>query len=666
MKNIIANSEDIISRGICGFRQYILSQPVRLSYVSENLCEMTGFSREELSEGDDAYSSLIIHPADREKYSSFLSELARSGKKILTIQYRVIKKNGAELSVSDTVTVTEKDGVPIASSVLTDITELKNENGAMKFLNDTVPCGFLRYTCEDQPKLTYINRRMLELLRFPVEVILKGEVPELYRDNIFFMIPPEERKRFSKYLERVYEKGVPIAGEMTVQRYDGTKAFLFGWVTKSLNEQGEEEFQSACMDVTESHRINKDRITKQYIKALTEVYDKIFVYDFSSNTVKCLHSESTSFFKNLENIPMQMEEVTENWIVANVCADDREKVGAFFRDYYINRYSNTDEKPPQIRYKASASDGNIKVYNGIFIKMDETTSLYCCRSILDEQEADELRSENVKLKNMQELVMKFTEGIVAFEVEDGDVKPLYTSDNVCNFFGYTKEEWLSFTEKKQSLSEFISQSSIEEDEIKLLFEKGKAEFVYYDMTQNAYRRIKAICSENSSGGRAHRFVMLYNIDPKPEEPMESAEEKPAVSIRTFGYFDVFVGERPIAFRSQKSKELFALLVDRRGGYVSSDEAIGYLWEDEPVSPVTLARYRKVALRLKNILEEYGIAEVVESVDGKRRIVTEKVKCDLYDYLSGKEEHSQSFKGSYLTNYSWGESTLAELMGNIGE
>ena len=73
-----------------------------------------------------------------------------------------------------------------------------------------------------------------------------------------------------------------------------------------------------------------------------------------------------------------------------------------------------------------------------------------------------------------------------------------------------------------------------------------------------------------------------------------------------------------------------------------------------------SRYRKVALRLKNTLEEYGIADIVENVDGKRRIVPEAVSCDLFDYLSGKEEASALFKGSYLTNYSWGETTLGEL------
>lgn len=83
-----------------------------------------------------------------------------------------------------------------------------------------------------------------------------------------------------------------------------------------------------------------------------------------------------------------------------------------------------------------------------------------------------------------------------------------------------------------------------------------------------------------------------------------------------------------------------------------------------INSVTLARYRKVALRLKNTLEEYGISDVIETVDGKRRVVTEMVHCDLYDYLSGKEEFSQLFKGNYLSNYSWGETTLAELSGNI--
>lgn len=62
---------------------------------------------------------------------------------------------------------------------------------------------------------------------------------------------------------------------MTLLRFDGSRAHVFGWVTKVINEDGTEEFQSACMDVTHRQLARKDRETRRYIKALSEVYDKI-------------------------------------------------------------------------------------------------------------------------------------------------------------------------------------------------------------------------------------------------------------------------------------------------------------------------------------------------------------------------------------------------------
>lgn len=134
-----------------------------------------------------------------------------------------------------------------------------------------------------------------------------------------------------------------------------------------------------------------------------------------------------------------------------------------------------------------------------------------------------------------------------------------------------------------------------------------------------------------------------------------------IFIRTFGYFDVFVDGVAILFRSEKAKELLALLVDRRGGYVSSSEAISILWENEPLSDQTRSRYRKVAMRLKDTLEQFGVSEIMESTQGKRRIIADNVECDLFDYLIHGESASSRFLGSYLRNYSWGEITLSELM-----
>lgn len=131
-------------------------------------------------------------------------------------EYRLVKKDGTIICVRDTVTTKRlSDGTLIGHSVLTDITDMKNENTDLHFLNETVPCGFLRYTCEKQPRITYINSKMIELLRFPEVTDGEMDYLELYKSNIFLMIPMEERRRFSKYLNRVFSADTPIAG-----RYD--------------------------------------------------------------------------------------------------------------------------------------------------------------------------------------------------------------------------------------------------------------------------------------------------------------------------------------------------------------------------------------------------------------------------------------------------------------
>lgn len=665
MKNHLEHMEDILGRNISGFHEYSLSEPVHLNYVSQNLCDMTGYTMDELLDEQEDKYALLVHPCDRKAYLEFINNL-KSKEQTLTCKYRLMKKEGAFVYVSDTVTSRKlADGSMAGDSVLTDITDIINENSNLQFLNEAIPCGFIRYSCQKQPKISYINKQMMALLRFPK--VRDGELDylELYKEDIFLMIPMQERHKFAKCLKQVYSSSVPVAGEMTLLRCDGTKARVFGWITKCTNQEGREEFQSVCVDVTERHQAKREKETKQYLKALTDVYDKIFEYDFAAGTVKCLYSGGSPMFRWLENVSMQMEEATNRWVADSVIPEDREAVLQFFCKFCRKELYKSGEKPPQITYRSQSSDGEVKQYSGIFIKMNESVSFYCCRCLADMQEADALRDENTFLKeNMQELVARFTDGVAAFELKDGYVTPLYASENVCEFFGFAKDEWLSLMEKGASYKDFTAHSSTAYEDFTELLENGEAEFAYFDLKTQTERKVKAICSQKSPDESLPRYVMLYHLDAREPAENEGEVVKPAVSIRTFGYFDVFVGEKPIAFRNKKAKELFALLADRRGGYITSEEAISFLWEDEPVNPVTLSRYRKVALRLKNTLEEYGVSEVMETVDGKRRIVTEKVKCDLYDYLSGEEEYAQLFKGSYLNNYSWGENTLAELTGDI--
>lgn len=142
--------------------------------------------------------------------------------------------------------------------------------------------------------------------------------------------------------------------------------------------------------------------------------------------------------------------------------------------------------------------------------------------------------------------------------------------------------------------------------------------------------------------------------------MEEAKE---IVIRTFGYFDIFVNGEAIPFSCKKAKELLALLVDRRGGFVTTSEAASQLWENMCAGESANQKCRVVFKNLKETLNAYEIGIVLRRVNQESCIRMEYVQCDLYDYLEDEEKYKSLFRGAYMTNYSWAEETLGALMNN---
>ena len=512
-------------------------------------------------------------------------------------------------------------------------------NQPMDILDFSI-CGFHQYCLQQPVHLTFASQNLCKMLELEKTDLIRDDA-DLYISHIHL----DDRISYQQFLGKVMAESCTKTLQYRLIGKNGRVIFVSDTITAQRLQNGTLVGNSVLTELPCSEKSN------DYLSALQDVYDKIFRYNFLDKTVTCIHCRENSRFQWVQNIPMAMETATEKWITDTVLEEDRPKLQSFFLDYCQNGRFQKDKHPVPITYSAKSFSGLICRYRGLFLRLDADTHLYCCRCVSDTD-----LSARQKQKKMEQLLQNFTDGIAAFEVSDGFVTPLYASDNVCRFFGFTKAEWLTLMEKKTELSEFVSRCDVGLAAFQSLLETGKGEFPYLDLQSDTQMQMKAICSAPANDGS--QFIMLYRSD-----TMHGKQNK-LVSIRTFGYFEVFVGENPIPFRNQKSKELLALLVDRKGGFLSSQEAIGFLWEDEQVNSVTLARYRKVALRLKNTLESYGISHIIECVGGKRRIVPTKVQCDLYDYLSEQKGSEHLFKGSYLTNYSWGEYTLAELTGKI--
>lgn len=138
----------------------------------------------------------------------------------------------------------------------------------------------------------------------------------------------------------------------------------------------------------------------------------------------------------------------------------------------------------------------------------------------------------------------------------------------------------------------------------------------------------------ASISRAKCFIGLsFDHADAGGDPLSTVATQKQINVALFGSFRLVVDGKAVNIRSAKAKELLALLIERRGAFVSTREIIAMLWECEP-DETTRARARKVASRLMSELNRNGIGYIVESDRGARRVIAEYIECDYYDYRDG--------------------------------
>ena len=86
---------------------------------------------------------------------------------------------------------------------------------------------------------------------------------------------------------------------------------------------------------------------------------------------------------------------------------------------------------------------------------------------------------------------------------------------------------------------------------------------------------------------------------------------------------IYVDKNLLPIRRKKVKEYLALLVDYAGCTVTGEQAIAYLWEDRPNDEATKALMRMTAKRLRDVLIQKSIADILIEEKGVRAIDTSK-------------------------------------------
>ncbi len=129
-----------------------------------------------------------------------------------------------------------------------------------------------------------------------------------------------------------------------------------------------------------------------------------------------------------------------------------------------------------------------------------------------------------------------------------------------------------------------------------------------------------------------------------------------IRIQTFGHFSIFVDDKPVVFEREKAKELLAYLVDRHGASIKNEQIASVLWEDRPYDTKCRNIMTTIVSSLKKTLREYGIEDILIRSWGHLAVDISKFRCDAYDFEKQDAVAVNSFRGEYMSNYSWAEFT----------
>ena len=161
----------------------------------------------------------------------------------------------------------------------------------------------------------------------------------------------------------------------------------------------------------------------------------------------------------------------------------------------------------------------------------------------------------------------------------------------------------------------------------------------------------------------------YIVKPYKKETIRMMAEKMSmlsermhkeVYIQMFGRFNVLKNGVPLRM-SGKTKEILAIIASRRGKEISNEEIYTTIWEDREYSNESMKVYYNALSRLRHVLAEAGISELLISTTRGQMLNTAMCDCDYFAWQDNAMSTRDRFEGEFLSEYSWGESMLAEIL-----
>ena len=121
---------------------------------------------------------------------------------------------------------------------------------------------------------------------------------------------------------------------------------------------------------------------------------------------------------------------------------------------------------------------------------------------------------------------------------------------------------------------------------------------------------------------------------------------------------MFIYDIPVRFRYNRTREMFAYLIDRKGALCALPEIGAVLWPDEEENH--LSYVSSMRTDMLDAFSQKHCGDIFVRQRGSIGILTDKVECDYYNWLRDPEDKRCVYRGEYMSQYSWAEETNAAI------
>ena len=145
--------------------------------------------------------------------------------------------------------------------------------------------------------------------------------------------------------------------------------------------------------------------------------------------------------------------------------------------------------------------------------------------------------------------------------------------------------------------------------------------------------------------------------------LSSKQQKKDIYIHTIGRFNVLKNGVPLKL-SGKTKEILALITSKCGREISNEEIYSIVWENREYSNESMKVYYNAISRLKRILAEADISDLLISTTHGQMLNVSICACDYYAWLNKSEEIKElDVEDDFFAEYSWSEMLMANISKN---